>query len=176
MLVGGQKRRDGHRKNQEGSRASGVACKHLSLHRCCLPDETTDSRLGGNRKNSRGTLSVGRRHAPVRQLVMPADETTDSRPPRGAPSSSPPHPHPSQVPPAVQVGGGCKPAYGTLGRETRRGHWSAGAGGLVALLRTDDGGRTMGGTSHWRGAAEYALWTERREKGRKERGDRQDVL
>ena len=34
----------------------------------------------------------------------------------------------------------------------------------------------MGGTRHWRGAAEYALWTERRKKGRKERGDGQDVL
>ena len=42
---------------------------------------------------------------------------------------------------------------------------------MVALRRTDDGGRTMGGTRHWRGAAEYALWTERRQKGRKERGD-----
>ena len=51
---------------------------------------------------------------------------------------------------------GCKPAYGTLGRETSRGHWSAGAGGLVALRQTGDGGRTMGGTRHWRGAAEYA--------------------
>ena len=108
---------------------------------------------------------------------MPADETTDPRPPRGAPSPSPPHPHPSQVPPAAQVvGGGCKPAYGTLGWEARRGHWSAGAGGLVALRRTDDGGRTMGGTIQWRGAAEYALWTERRQKGRKERGYGQDVL
>ena len=97
---GGGKRRDGHRKNQEGSRASGVAGKHLSLHRCCLPDETTDSRPGGNLRNSRGKSSVGRRHAPVHQLVMPANETTDSRPPRGAPSPSPPHPHPSQVPPA----------------------------------------------------------------------------
>ena len=34
----------------------------------------------------------------------------------------------------------------------------------------------MGGTRHWRGAAEYALWTERRKKGQKERGDGQDVL
>ena len=65
------------------------------------------------------------------------------------------HPHPSQVPPAAQVRGGCKPAYGTLGRKNRRGHWSAEAGGLVAFRLTDDGERTMGGTRHWRGSAEY---------------------
>ena len=35
---------------------------------------------------------------------------------------------------------------------------------MVALRRTDDGGRTMGGTRHWRGAAEYMLWTERSKK------------
>ena len=50
---------------------------------------------------------------------------------------------------------GCKPAYGTLGQETRRGHWLADTGGLVALQRTDDGGRTMGGIRHWRGSAKY---------------------
>ena len=47
---------------------------------------------------------------------------------------------------------------------------------MVALRQTDDGGRKMGGTRHWMGAAEYALWIERRQKGRKERGDGQDVL
>ena len=69
----------------------------------------------------------------------------------------------------------CNPAYGTLGQETRRGHWSAGSGGLVALRRTDDGGRTMYGTRHWRGAAEYSFMDGEEEKGRKERGDGQDV-
>ena len=34
----------------------------------------------------------------------------------------------------------------------------------------------MGGTRHWRRAAEYTLWTERRQKGQTERGDGQDVL
>ena len=34
----------------------------------------------------------------------------------------------------------------------------------------------MGGTRHWRGAADTRLWTDRRGKGRKERGDGQDVL
>ena len=34
----------------------------------------------------------------------------------------------------------------------------------------------MGGTRHWRGAAEYTLWTERRQKGRTERGDGQYFL
>ena len=108
---------------------------------------------------------------------MPADETTDSRPSRGAPSPSPPHPHPSQVPPAAQVGGGggCKPAYGTLGRENRRGHWSAKAGGLVAFRRTDDGGRTMGETRHWGGRRNTQKWAERGHIGRKERGDGQDA-
>ena len=53
--------------------------------------------------------------------------------------------------------GGSKPAYGTMCWETGRGHWSAGAGGLVARRRTDDGGRTIGGTGHWRGAAEYTF-------------------
>ena len=47
---------------------------------------------------------------------------------------------------------------------------------MVALRRTDDGGRTMGDTRHWRGEAEYTLWTERRQKGRTERGGGQDVL
>ena len=28
---------------------------------------------------------------------------------------------------------------------------------MVALRRTDGGGRTMGGTRHWRGTAEYAV-------------------
>ena len=66
----------------------------------------------------------------------------------GLPMSSPlpPHPHPRQVPPAAQFGGGYKPAYGTLGKENRRRHWSAEAGGLVAFLRTDDGGNR-----DWRG-------------------------
>ena len=34
----------------------------------------------------------------------------------------------------------------------------------------------MGGTRHWRGAAEYAFMDEEEEKGRKERGDGQDAL
>ena len=73
-------------------------------------------------------------------------------------------------------GGGCKPAYGRLGREIRRGHWSAGAGGLVAFRRTDDGGRTTGGTRHWGGWLNTQKRAERGHIGRKERGDGQDVL
>ena len=42
---------------------------------------------------------------------------------------------------------------------------------MVALRRTDDGGRTMGGTRHWRGAAEYAFMDGEEAKGLKERGD-----
>ena len=42
---------------------------------------------------------------------------------------------------------------------------------MVALRRTDDRGLTMGGTRHWRGAAEYAFMDREEEKGRKERGD-----
>ena len=47
---------------------------------------------------------------------------------------------------------------------------------MVALRQTDDGGQTMGGTRHWRGAAEYAFMDVEEGKGRKERGDGQDVL
>ena len=46
---------------------------------------------------------------------------------------------------------------------------------MVALRRTDDGGRTMGGTRHWRGATEYSFMDGEEENGRKERGDGQDV-
>ena len=58
-----------------------------------------------NREGSRA--SGGGMHLAV-SPVMPAGETTDSIPLRGAPSPLPlhTHPHPSQVPPAVQVGGG----------------------------------------------------------------------
>ena len=66
----------------------------------------------------------------------------------------PPTPKPSTTS-RTGRGGGCKPAYGTLGQENRRGHWSAEAGGLVAFRRTDDGGRTIGVTRHWRGSDEY---------------------
>ena len=41
---------------------------------------------------------------------------------------------------------------------------------MVALRRTDDGGRAMGGTRHWRGAAEYAFMD--REEGKRTKGDR----
>ena len=50
------------------------------------------------------------------------------------------------------------------------------AGGLVALRQTDSGGRTMGGTRHWRGSAEYAETGGEGNIGIKERGDGQDVL
>ena len=56
-----------------------------------------------------------------------------------APSPSPLNPHPSQVPPAAQVGGGCKPAYGTLDRKPGEDIGRASAGGL----KTSDG-RTTG--------------------------------
>ena len=106
--------------------------------------------------------------------VMPAGETTDSRSPRGVPSPfAPPHtpiPKPSNTSRIGRGGGGCKPEYGTLGRGTRGGHWSAGAKGLGARRRTDDGGRTMGGTRHWRGAAEYAVMDG--EEGKRTKGER----
>ena len=114
----------------------------------------------------RGKSSVGRRHA-LGRLSDDACRRDDGLKTTagGAVSFAPPHtptPKPSTTS-RIGRGVGCKSAYGTLGRETRRGHWSAGAGGLVALRRTDDAGRTMGGTRNWRGAAEYALWTERRQ-------------
>ena len=90
---------------------------------------------------------------------MPADETTDSRHRRGAVSFCPStHTHTqAKYHQPYRSRGGSKPAYGTLGRENGRGHWSAGAGGLVARRRTDNGGRAMGGTGHWRGASEYTF-------------------
>ena len=109
---------------------------------------------------------------------MPANESTESRPPRGAPSPLPSHPHPIQVTPAAQVRGGG-------GANLHMGRW-------VGKLEKDigrpepegwylSGGRTMGdgrwgGPDTGGGATEYTLWTERRQKGRKERGDGQDVL
>ena len=110
---------------------------------------------GGGADRETGTARIKReierrrydRHSLVR--IMPAHETMDSRPSWEAPSPSPPHPHPSQVPPAAQVGGGCKPEYGMLGRENRRGHWSTEARGLVAFRRTDDGGQAMGGSAEY---------------------------
>ena len=115
-----------------------------------------------NREGSRA--SGGGMHLAVNQ-GMPADETTDSRH-RGGPSPfAPPHtptPKPSTT--------------SRIGRGGGRGHWSAGAGGLVARRRTDDGGRTMGRPDTEGGRLNTRLWTERRQKGRTERGDGQDVL
>ena len=80
-------------------------------------------------------------------------------------------PNLSQVPPATQVEGGRKPAYGTLGKETRKIHWSTEAGGLVAFRRTDDRGRTMWGIDTGGGRLNRQKRAERRQIGRKERGD-----
>ena len=41
---------------------------------------------------------------------------------------------------------------------------------MVALRRTDDGGRTMRGTRHWRGAADYAFMDG--EEGKRKKGER----
>ena len=72
-------------------------------------------------------------------------------------------------------GGGCKPAYGTLGKENRRRLWSAEAGGLVAFRRRDDGGRTMWGIDTGGGRLNIQKRAERRQIGQKERGDGQYV-
>ena len=96
-----------------------------------------------DRRNREGSRASGVGMHLVACPVMPAGETTDSRPPRGAPSPfAPPHTHTPKPSTTSRIGrgGGCKPAYGTLGRQSRRGHWSAEARGLVALGRTDDGG------------------------------------
>ena len=72
-------------------------------------------------------------------------------------------------------GGGCKPAYGTLGQETRRGHWSAdsrrvGSFPTDGRWGTDDGGPDTGG-----GRLNTLKRAERRQIGRKYRGDGQDA-
>ena len=41
---------------------------------------------------------------------------------------------------------------------------------MVALRRTDDGGHAMGGTRHWRGAADYAFMDG--EEGKRTKGER----
>ena len=73
-------------------------------------------------------------------------------------------------------GVGCKPAYGTLGQETRGEHWSANSRrvGIFPTDRrwgTDDGGPDTGG-----GRLNTLKWAERRQIGRKERGDGQDSV
>ena len=88
----GAEKRDRYRKNQEVNRASG--CSRQALVRCtgaaCLTRRRTQDQAGT--AESRGKSSVGRRHAPGCLLVMPADKTTDSRRPQGAPSPLPLHP------------------------------------------------------------------------------------
>ena len=126
----------------------------------------------GHRKIRRGKSSVDKG---TLTRATPSDELRDSRPSREAPSTSPLHPHPCQVPPATQVEGGCKPAYGTLGQETRRGHWSAdrrmvGSFPTDGRWGTDDGRPDAGG-----GRLNTLKRAERRQIGRKERGDGQDA-
>ena len=93
---------------------------------------------------------------------------------RGAPSPSPLHPHPSQVPPAAQVRGG---ANLHMGRWVRKPEEDIGwliVGGLVDFRQTDDGGRTMVGPDTGGGQLNTSKRVERRQIGRKERGDGQD--
>ena len=90
----------------------------------------------GHRKNRRGESSA---EEGTLARATPADASRDSRPSRGAPSPSPLHPYPSQEPPAAQVGGGCKPAYGKMDRTTGEDIGRLSARGLV----TSDG-RTTG--------------------------------
>ena len=104
-------------------------------------DDGTLSRAKPTRRVEGLKTSVGRRHA-LGRLSGDACRREDGLniTAGGAVSFAPPHtptPKPSTTS-RIGRGGGCKPAYGTLGRGTRRGNWSAGAGGLVALRRTDD--------------------------------------
>ena len=68
--------------------------------------------------------------------------------------SPPPTPKPSTTS-RTGRGGGCKPAYGTLGQETRRGHWSADSRRVGSFPTDRQWGTDDGGTRHWRRSAEY---------------------
>ena len=168
--MGGGRQRDGHhaRLEREFERRRRHAFPgdayqtSRGTHDYCGPQE------------SRGKSSVRRRHA-LGRLSGDACRRDDGLKTTagGSVSFAPPHtptPKPSTTSRIGRGGGGYKPAYGTLGRETRRGHWSAGARGLVALRRTDDEGRTMGGIRHWRGAAEYAFMEG--EEAKRTKGER----
>ena len=87
----------------------------------------------------------------------------------------PPTPKPSTTSCTGRGGGGCKPAYGTLGQGTRRGHWSAdirrfGSFPTDGRWGTHDGGPDTGG-----GRLNTLKRAERRQIGQKDRGDGQDA-
>ena len=95
------------------------------------------------------------------------------------PSPSPLHtpPHPSQVPPDVYVGGG--------GVSLHMGRWVGEPEEDIGRPEPEgwylSGGRTMGdgrwgGPDTGGGRMNKHIWTERRKKGKKERGDGQDDL
>ena len=58
------------------------------------------------------------------------------------------------------------------GQENRRGHWSAVSRRAEDFRRKDDEGPDAAGG----GRLNRLIWTERRQKGRKERGDGKDAL
>ena len=172
--------------NREGGRGGKWRGLETSKHSAGRPDPAGQGRAERPRKYSpvtrenRGTSTVVRgkwegggggrkeRRAPQdsrENLSVDEGTLSQAKPTRrveglktiagGVVSFAPPHtPKPSTTSRISPVG--CKPAYGMLGKENRRRHLSAEAGGLVAFRRTDHGGRTM-----WGIETEGVCWIDR---------------